>query len=597
MNNNVFVADFETTTIEPVRVWLWGIVSVDISNPINYLTGDNYIYGENIESFIDYIQTLNNPIIYIHGLEFENSFLYDYLLKNNFEWCNFDDVPQICKKKFTAIIGAKNHVHYLTRIIFYKNSKKTRKVTFLNSKNLINMSVEKMAENLHNDFYINVEKQKIDYDRHNNPNTPIIESELIYNKVDCLVVAEYLNLLLNLGIQLDDKNLTLGRNAVRIYKENLQNKTHSKNIFEKLFVNKYDSDLDLFFRQAYRGGLNIMKAIPRKEYNNVMIIDKNSMYSFIMKNEYLPYGEPYRFYGEYKGPPNMVYIQEIKIKAIIKNKKIPFVNDKTDIIKSKIEYKEFLNNIICITSVELDYIKKTYEILEIEYLEGYAFRTKNNMFNEYFIEQFYNLKENMRNDNTAIFRVSKMLLETLPGKFGTNPLQASLKPYLKNGKVQYNVIKYLNDEKKSNYRKGYMLYVPIAIFVNAYAKIHLLNSIEIIIDQLGYENFLYCDTDSIHFIMPESGEIPLNLDIGVNIGQWKIENIANRIKYLSEKQYIIADEKYNIVKSVCAGFPNESQKLITWDNFNYGTVYKNLRRTRTVKGGKIIKNDGTFEIA
>lgn len=42
----IYSADFETTTIAPASVWVWGICEIE--------NIDNFIYGENIEEFINF---------------------------------------------------------------------------------------------------------------------------------------------------------------------------------------------------------------------------------------------------------------------------------------------------------------------------------------------------------------------------------------------------------------------------------------------------------------------------------------------------------------------------------------------------------------
>ena len=57
---NIYVADFETTTSEPTSVWLWGL---------NRLDGDHYEHGDSINQFIDYFIKLRKDIrIYFHNL-------------------------------------------------------------------------------------------------------------------------------------------------------------------------------------------------------------------------------------------------------------------------------------------------------------------------------------------------------------------------------------------------------------------------------------------------------------------------------------------------------------------------------------------------
>ena len=64
--NNVYVADFETTSLENlkvdgyVRVWLWSLVNCD--NYVSY-------YGYTIKSFLLKLIELHPKIVYFHNLK------------------------------------------------------------------------------------------------------------------------------------------------------------------------------------------------------------------------------------------------------------------------------------------------------------------------------------------------------------------------------------------------------------------------------------------------------------------------------------------------------------------------------------------------
>lgn len=85
MRDNVvwFVSDFETKDESfynkngYTEVWLYSISNSD---------GVIVDYGYSIDSFIQYIQTLNNVIIYFHNLKFDGSFLLNYLMNHNFNY-------------------------------------------------------------------------------------------------------------------------------------------------------------------------------------------------------------------------------------------------------------------------------------------------------------------------------------------------------------------------------------------------------------------------------------------------------------------------------------------------------------------------------
>lgn len=133
-NINIFSADFETTTIEPVKVWAWGIENIETNE---------YYKGESIEEFINYCKHLPNGIIYFHNLKFDCNFIIHYLLSHNYTWqrdskmCSFND--------FTTLISDKGRFYSVT-VYFNKSHGHTNKITFYDSLNIVNMPIEKLLK-------------------------------------------------------------------------------------------------------------------------------------------------------------------------------------------------------------------------------------------------------------------------------------------------------------------------------------------------------------------------------------------------------------------------------------------------------------------
>ena len=75
----VFTADFETTT-DPLDCRVWAFALCEVGNT------DNFIYGNNITSFIDFCKNKKeNYKIWFHNLKFDGEYIFSYLLKNGYE--------------------------------------------------------------------------------------------------------------------------------------------------------------------------------------------------------------------------------------------------------------------------------------------------------------------------------------------------------------------------------------------------------------------------------------------------------------------------------------------------------------------------------
>ena len=132
--NKIYTADFETTTISPASVWAWGICDID--------SPENIIIDETIDSFFEWCKSSGNSTLYFHNLKFDGNFILHYLLTHGFTWKQ--DKKLCSKNDFTTIISDDGKFYQIV-VYFIKSKKLTKKVTFLDSMKIINMSVASVA--------------------------------------------------------------------------------------------------------------------------------------------------------------------------------------------------------------------------------------------------------------------------------------------------------------------------------------------------------------------------------------------------------------------------------------------------------------------
>jgi hypothetical protein len=95
---------------------------------------------------------------------------------------------------------------------------------------------------------------------------------------------------------------------------------------------------------------------------------------------------------------------------------------------------------------------------------------------------------------------SKLLLNSLYGKFAKNPYNRSKYPYVnENGEVSYRL---------GELEVGKGLYIPIGAFITSYAREKTIRTSMAIrnytLDKYGKDYYIYSDTDSIHMLeLPE----------------------------------------------------------------------------------------------
>ena len=607
---DIYVADFETTTIEPTKVWAWGVSKVN--DP------DYFDIGYSIESFIKFLKSIKQDVttMFFHNERFDGSFITDYLLKHGFNWV--EDKKDFMGNDFTTIIDG-NGQYYLIDICFKswidKNGKsKSKHVTIQDSAKLLRMDVEGIAKT----FELEIRKGKIDYTVHNVDNVPVTPTEEEYLKNDVQIVAMGLNRFFEAITREDEKRfhapMTIGVAALKDYK---------KHIGESCFKARFPQlppDVDDFVRCSYKGGFTqANEAYTEQTINEGMVLDVNSIYAYVMKSKLLPYGLPLAFQGDYNELPQNIkkshplYVQQIRCIFTIKKNKIPCIQIKNSNYYLGNEFQKQSNGeaVMIVTSVELELIKKHYKITVLEYLGGYAFAGASCMFATW-VNKWFKVKEYAEKvNNKGMRKVAKEMLVNLYGKFGTKPIIKSKKPVLFGKKVILKDVLYPCYDKDGNkifdngiprmtnlkYREP--IYIPIATFVTAYARSITVSTAQKIheqsIKECGYSRWLYCDTDSIHL---QGYDLP-QIDIDpVKLGAWKIENTFKRAKYLQSKRYI--EDAYKdpqahegetkfIVK--CSGLQKQFHNEVTWDNFTLGgnipTTYTKITH-KIVEGGTIL---------
>lgn len=571
--------DFETTTdINDCRVWAWGLCDIFEIN--------NFICGNNIESFFEYIKDKNEKY-YIHNLKFDGEFILSYLLKNKFKWVkNRNDLIENC---FTTLISDRG-VFYSIEICFKKTHHTTYRAILYDSLKLFPMSVDEIGKA----FNLPIQKLTLDYNKYRSEGHILTETEINYLKHDVQIVAMAIQELHKQNLT----KLTTASNALYSFKDTIGEKK-----FKKYFpILPYELDQEM--RPAYKGGFTYLNPkYKNKSVGKGLTLDVNSLYPSVMYSEYLPYGIPIKFDGEYKYDRTYnIYIQSITCKFYLKKDGIPTIQLKNNFSFCSTEYltssvdKMGVDNYVTLflTNIDLKLFFENYEVKELVYNYGYKFKSTNKLFKNY-IDYWTEVKINATKEgNTALRTIAKLMLNSLYGKFALNPNICGKIPYLENG-----VVKYKNDEKEIREP----IYLPIGIFVTSYARNKTIRTCK----RLG-DRFIYADTDSAHIV---GEELPQNIEIDdYKLGAWKIEEKFKRGKYIRAKTYIedvIHDkeiiEKFitnnsdlkhlcsddSILKITCAGLPVKCYKYITWDNFKKGQSYKGKLQMTHVKNGIVLQ--------
>lgn len=392
-----FTCDFETSTLEwylkdgYARVWAYSIC--EIGNP------DNFIYGNNIDDFMKWCSSpKHNYTCYFHNMKFDGEYIFYWLLKNGFE-C-IEDKKARSDKTFTCLLSDTG-LFYSIEIYFSVKGKKINKVTLIDSLKILNFSVEKIAK----DFKLPIQKLELDYTTYRPVGYQLKPYEVDYIRNDVEIMARALDIMFNEHL---DK-MTIGSDALSYYKKNLSS-------FDMYYPNIGIKD-DLI-RRSYRGGWTYLNPKYKgAEVGEGLVVDKNSMYPSMMREMYMPFGDPVYFEGEYKEDKCYpLYIQMLSCSFEVKENMLPTVQLKHTLGYMDNEYIETTNGRIetlTLTSVDLELFFEHYNVKDLTYHDGFKFKRIKGLFNTY-IDHWMNEKIKAgKEGNGAKRQIAKLMLNSL----------------------------------------------------------------------------------------------------------------------------------------------------------------------------------------
>ena len=228
--------------------------------------------------------------------------------------------------------------------------------------------------------------------------------------------------------------------------------------------------------------------------------------------------------------------------------------------------------LLYLTNVDYKLICDTYDLFHVKHLGGYKFRAMEGMFAEY-VDHWYAEKDQCKHiGNMAMYYIAKLMLNSLYGKFGSNPEKRSKYPYLDE---ESDIVKY----ETGIYETGKTAYVPVAAFITSYARDKIIRTAI----ACG-ERFVYADTDSVHII----GEEEPNIDIDeYRLGAFKRESVFDEAKFHRAKCYL--ESIGGKIDKKCAGLPKAAKEKLNFDTFHEGAQFEGKLVPKNIKGGVILE--------
>lgn len=474
------------------------------------------------------------------------------------------------KKGFSALIGDMGQWYSLT--LRFKAGKT---VTFLDSLKLLPFRVKDIAK----DFELEIDKGLIDYDVND-----VNENTLDYVFRDVKIVAMAL-------AKIKAEGMVKSTTASCAYSQ------YSSMVGDNFMLDAFPdlgTDFLTLWRKAYRGGrCQVNPVYQGRIMKNVYRYDINSMYPHVMNSCPLPYGRPITLKEKDMGTFKFE-LYHLRLEFSLKPNHMPTLLKKGSIYNNGDSYYIDTDGVedIFINSVDYELLKRHYDITYFEYIEGVGFYTTTVLFKSY-INKWY-AKKNQ--DKGAKKIVDKFMLNCLYGKFGSNCRGAHKTPVMDTEKdlVKFDISE---EEDMTHY------YLPVAIAITAYA--HKL--IDDAITYVGYENFVYCDTDSVHCLV----KLPDYMVDQKELGKFKLEAVETKSKYVRQKTYIVLEDNWHEMDTLstkisitCAGMTSAMKESLIRDYslgldifnvFKVGLSMAGKLLPKRVPGGTIL-HETTFEI-
>ena len=307
-----------------------------------------------------------------------------------------------------------------------------------------------------------------------------------------------------------------------------------------------------WFRGSYHGGLNLSSDTGYiREHNDVICLDCNSLYPYVMLYGNYPVGKPWKVSKENladtieraKDGRNYFFIH-IKAKFEIKEDGVPCVcMSKKDPMRWMYD-KQWMKDSrytkpsgekgslrvvdLYLTQTDFFLFLDNYKIYSMDFCECYAFQAKKGLFTDY-IGYWYNMKRTLSGGRK---RVAKLMLNSLSGSMARRVDYVNGTVYFDErdlAQVKYDRIKQRNPK----------CYVHIGAAITSYARAEMVKRI-----RANYDRWLYTDTDSLHL---KGYDIPGNIRISDNIGDFKVEKKMDTVVYYKLKEYVYHDaEGYHL---------------------------------------------------
>ena len=270
---------------------------------------------------------------------------------------------------------------------------------------------------------------------------------------------------------------------------------------------------------GYIGGFMIAK---EGHWGRAIDIDCNSMYPSILRDEFLPYGTPEHYDGEYRLDKDMpVHADTLTFRADLKPDGYPFLSDGHTLTRGANRLVSTHGYVtMTLTDIDQRLLEENYDISIYKHHGGWKFRQSKGFFTG-FVDEWGTKKQHETGNKR---QMAKLIMNALVGKMAALPKGAVLLPSSKDGKtVEWAPATRDESTLKTDY-------LPAPMWVNAYARRRLID-----VCRANADRLIYANTDGCILLGHDN---PKACDLHpTELGKWKIVAKYERVTILALNRY------------------------------------------------------------
>ena len=522
----------------------------------------------------------SNLCIYIYNLSFEYSFILPYLLNHGYQYKDTFDKDD--ENVFNSVTTKSCSSVWCVNINFGKGY---GRVMIRDLAKIYGGGLGLVAKA----FNLPTQKGEIDYRLNRLHNYQVTKEEKEYCFKDTRIIIDILLKMRELGDKDFWNSSSMATYSMKkLLKCGWPNAYRPYGEYRKQYPELSQQETD-FLREGVAGGL----CYPNENYQfknmvcKIGHIDKHQMHPSSAYFNRFPYGEGTYFKGTPPKNPTITSCVRIRITydyvnfhSIIKLISIPFITD----------YE------IVVWDFEIPTMYKCYGNLKIDYIEGYWYHTKPLPWRKYYEQNYRKRLIAKANKDAFYILYYKLLNNSSYGKHLEKPHNIILQNYVRPD----GIIDSFPIQKEKIQISAKYTYLPVGSAIPAYSRVDLVERAY----EIGFENVLYVDTDSIFFILNEETQKIWDSFNQVDfLGGWGWEETIEQAEFDAPKRYKVVSDGKTTFK---AGGINFEQFLDTYkdenniedEDFNIGDVPFDeinlisekymVKRAFRCKGGTII---------